>query len=318
MVFKISPNQKPLFSVVIPTLNSAKTIRKSLESVFALNNSQGTIEVLIIDGASTDNTLDIAKEYKTRAITEVGKGRGFAYNRGFKESIGEYVAFLDSDAIAPKDWLKTGLKILERDPAIAVIHFKNIAPDDSTYFQKCVDTLLSKSWGQANGAIYRRSALATINGFNPSLPYLQEDEVKNELLKKDYKIKLVNEPLIFHYPRSNLKSFMGQCIESGIGAKKLATTSKHNNLIGNMLLTTIIALFPFLTILTLIFHTQIGLYVLFSGLLAAIFYSAKLWRSTFTKYRHAQYVFPALLLMWISKLANLIGYITNAKKQTNQ
>ena len=53
---------EPLVSIVIPTLNSAKTIRKTLEPIKLLNYSN--VELIVVDGKSDDGTLDIVKEYK--------------------------------------------------------------------------------------------------------------------------------------------------------------------------------------------------------------------------------------------------------------
>ena len=65
----------PLFSVVIPTLDSARTIRKCLDSAYLLKIPEDcTLEVLIIDGGSADGTIEIAKTYPVRIITELGKG----------------------------------------------------------------------------------------------------------------------------------------------------------------------------------------------------------------------------------------------------
>lgn len=88
-------------SVVLPLYNVEKYIRKCLESIIAQENSGYTIECLIIDDASPDNSMTIVKEiianYHGFAITfrvirhEVNKGLSEARNAGIKASTGDFL-----------------------------------------------------------------------------------------------------------------------------------------------------------------------------------------------------------------------------------
>ena len=89
------------FSIITVTYNSAKTLRDTIESV--LNQSYQNIEYIVVDGQSTDNTLDIIREYypkfKGRMIyvSEPDEGIFDAMNKGIKMASGEAVAILNSD-----------------------------------------------------------------------------------------------------------------------------------------------------------------------------------------------------------------------------
>lgn len=88
----------PLFSIIIPTLNSAKTISVALESI--LQQSFKDFEILIIDGISKDNTLEIARSYldeRAKIFSEKDAGIYFAMNKGIKLASGEWIYFLGSD-----------------------------------------------------------------------------------------------------------------------------------------------------------------------------------------------------------------------------
>ena len=88
----------PLFSIIIPTYNSQKTISFCLESV--LKQSYPHFEILVMDGASTDETLTIARSYKDdriRTYSEKDKGIYDAMNKGIKVSKGDWLIFLGSD-----------------------------------------------------------------------------------------------------------------------------------------------------------------------------------------------------------------------------
>ncbi|MDC7221302.1 MAG: glycosyltransferase family A protein [Spirochaetales bacterium] len=92
----------PLFSVVIPAYNKAPHIQRAIESV--LNQSNKDYELIVIDDASTDNSLsiirDILKEVQNAIVLErdePGPGGYAARNLGIHESRGKWIAFLDAD-----------------------------------------------------------------------------------------------------------------------------------------------------------------------------------------------------------------------------
>jgi cellulose synthase/poly-beta-1,6-N-acetylglucosamine synthase-like glycosyltransferase len=273
------------------------------------NYPKDKLEILIVDSESRDNTLNVVAEYPVRIITESKKGRGAAYNTGFEEARSDYVAYLDSDAVAQADWLKNALQILGQDSSIAVVHFKSLAPVDSSYFQKCVDTLLSKSWGQANAAVYRKTALEKVGGFNRSLPYLQEDEVKIKLLKQGYKIQLAHKPIIQHYPRQDFKSYLIQCIESGIGSLKLFLILKKPYLLMKLLTRALVAIIPIVTTTLFTLYWPYAWILGLGTIVGLLLYATHLWRSTDPRYRLVKYVLPATFLMWLSTLTGLLGYV---------
>jgi succinoglycan biosynthesis protein ExoO len=92
---------KPEVSVVIPTYNSEKYIAQALESIF--NQSYRNLEVILIDDASQDSTVEIANRFDDRRLKIFShpQNRGVSYGRNFgiKQAQGKWIALLDSD-----DW----------------------------------------------------------------------------------------------------------------------------------------------------------------------------------------------------------------------
>lgn len=92
-------------SFIIPSYNSAHTVRRCLDSIYALSLKPSEFEVIFVDDCSTDNTCDIVSEYKSQHpnITLLrqpeNKRQGAARNRGVSVSKGEYICFVDSDDI---------------------------------------------------------------------------------------------------------------------------------------------------------------------------------------------------------------------------
>lgn len=87
----------PKVSVVTPSLNQGKYIERTILSV--LNQDYPNIEYIVMDGGSTDGTLDILKRYEGRLtwISEPDKGQSHAINEGWKMSSGDILAYLNSD-----------------------------------------------------------------------------------------------------------------------------------------------------------------------------------------------------------------------------
>ena len=85
-------------SIVTVTLNSEKTLERTIKSVLGQNYSD--VEYIIIDGGSTDGTLNIIEKYKdkiSKVISEKDNGLYDAMNKGIKLSTGDIVGILNSD-----------------------------------------------------------------------------------------------------------------------------------------------------------------------------------------------------------------------------
>ncbi len=125
--------EKPKVTIVIPTLNSARTLAKCLASI---NNQVylGKVEIIITDGGSNDDTLEIAqrygvKIYRNKLVTgEAGKALGY------KKASGEIIGFIDSDnVLVTNSWLKMIVKPFLDDQEIVAsepISFEYRKKDD--------------------------------------------------------------------------------------------------------------------------------------------------------------------------------------------
>jgi len=91
-------------SFYIPCYNAESSIRECLDSV--INQSYEIDEILVINDASTDKSIDIIKKYPVRIIShKENKGLAVCRNTAFREARNEFVASLDADCVASREWL---------------------------------------------------------------------------------------------------------------------------------------------------------------------------------------------------------------------
>lgn len=117
----LKPALWPTISVVTPTFNSGKTLDYCLKSLQEQDYPQGKIDIILGDGGSTDQTLEIAKKYGARVIPVPKDKQHAEYNRGvaFNEARGELVLILDHDNYLPyPGWLKDMVLPLLENPGM--------------------------------------------------------------------------------------------------------------------------------------------------------------------------------------------------------
>ncbi len=108
----------PEFSVIIPAYNSAATLARALDSVFA--QTWPAHEVIVIDDGSTDNTLQVARGFgdRVRIIHQSNAGVSMARNRGAEAATGDWLAFLDADDWYYPDRLRWHAEWIAHDPGL--------------------------------------------------------------------------------------------------------------------------------------------------------------------------------------------------------
>lgn len=115
----------PRVTVLMPTYNVAPWVEESIRSV--LNQTYHDFELLVVDDASTDQTLDVVRAIRDPRIriASFPNNVGLAdnLNRGLDIIDTELVARMDGDDIAEPDWLETGIRILDTHPEVGICSF---------------------------------------------------------------------------------------------------------------------------------------------------------------------------------------------------
>jgi len=113
----------PLVTIVTPSFNQGQFIEDTILSV--LNQTYKNIQYIIVDGGSTDNTMEVVNKYADRIdiiIHEKDKGQSDAINKGFKLAKGELVGWLNSDDILYPDCVEKIVELYVNKPDGAIYH----------------------------------------------------------------------------------------------------------------------------------------------------------------------------------------------------
>jgi glycosyltransferase involved in cell wall biosynthesis len=174
---------QPIISIVLPTYNGSKYIRKSIES--CLHQSFTDFELIVVNDCSTDDTLSIVQEYakgdaRIRIINnEFNKKLPLSLNAGFEKAQGQYFTWTSDDNFYAPQALKTLYHTMHADSSIDLVYTDYYIIDDN---DKVIGT---RNFGDVNqsfnrwlgsGAcfLYKKEIHWANNGYNPAA-FLIED-----------------------------------------------------------------------------------------------------------------------------------------------
>lgn len=197
-------------SVVLIARNQERTIGLLIESVLRETADLCVREMILVDSASSDRTVEIALEYPIavlglpdRAWLCPAAGR----YAGFASTTGSNVLFLDGDMELCERWLSSALDALSKAPFLAAVAGRVIdaergiaeLPTDPLRPQMFEGEAAWEVPHSAGAAVYRRAALEEVGCFNPYLRSDEEPELALRLRDRGFKILALDQPSVVHY-----------------------------------------------------------------------------------------------------------------------
>jgi len=195
-------------AVVLISKNQAWNMSRLIESVLEETSWIGSKEILLVDSASTDETIKVAKKHSIKIIHLLpNQHLAPAVGRyiGEKHSNSKFILFLDGDMELFPGWLKKGCEFLKNRPEVAVVTGKRIDLP-TTEKHKNDSVINSDTHGDATeisysggAAMYRRSVLNDVGTFNPYLFSDEEPDLCIRIRNAGYKILQLQLPIVYHY-----------------------------------------------------------------------------------------------------------------------
>ena len=230
----------PFVSLIIPTLNEGKYLEQTITSLLSNDYPDSKLEILIIDGLSTDNTLVIAKEFANkfaniRLISNPKIYQSAALNIGIKESKGDFIIRADAHAIYDKNYITSVIDLLQKNV------YQNVGPVQisigNTLIEKAIAKAMNSKIGMGNAkyrldkrevfevksvwlGAWKKETLIKINGFDENLPISEDFDLNYRLRKSGGKIAASNSIKAMYIVRKSLSGLFKQFYKYGFWKMK--------------------------------------------------------------------------------------------------
>ena len=179
------PAGSPTVSIVTPSYNQAEYLEHTIQSV--LGQDYPKIEYILVDGDSTDGSLEIIRKYAGRFawwVSEPDEGQADAINKGFRHASGEVIAWLNSDDLYLPDAVRQAVQALFENPKAGMVYGNAITVDAKG---RPLNQLIFPDWGLEDlvsfrilcqpAVFMRRNVLEQAGWLNPSYHFMLDHQL---------------------------------------------------------------------------------------------------------------------------------------------
>lgn len=227
-----------MLSVVCPIYNEEKYIAKCIDSILAQDYPKDDLEIIFVDGMSTDRTRQIVEEYSQkypfiRLIDNPDRIVPPAMNIGIKASSGDIIIRLDAHAVFPMNYFSELVLYLEKLNADNVGGVCKTLPINDSVTCKSIAWVLSSKFGMGNShfrvgadeirevdtvpfGCFRRTLFDEIGFFDEELTRNQDDEFNGRIIKNGGKIYLLPHLVIEYYARDTVRKVYNMFYQYGL------------------------------------------------------------------------------------------------------
>lgn len=225
----------PCVSIVLPVRNEEKYIKICLDSIIAQKYPKKLLEVVVVDGISTDGTRDIILSYKDKygfikILDNCEKNTITGLNLGIKNAKGDIIVRVDGHVFLEDNYIEQCVRALFQSDAANVGGL--MRPIGKNYIQRAVafatSTIFGIGWGKFHyskkdqyvdtvylGA-FKKSLIEKIGLFDPEMSYSEDNEFNLRIARNGGKILLCHKIKSYYFPRNQLTDWHGNIINMGI------------------------------------------------------------------------------------------------------
>ena len=213
------PDAGPSVAIVTPSYNTGPHLRAAIDSV--LGQDYPGIDYLVLDGGSTDESVDVLKSFGAglRWVSERDRGQSDAITRGFAQTRGEVLGWLNSDDTYAAGAVRAAAEFLARHEDVAMVYGDADFIDASgNFIGPCahVEPVFSprrllhySDFIVQPAAFFRRGAFEAVGGLDPSLNWAMDYDLWLKFAARGYKVAYLPRVLAHYRWLGDCKSAAG-------------------------------------------------------------------------------------------------------------
>jgi glycosyltransferase involved in cell wall biosynthesis len=223
-------NNEPLVSILIPTYNSAKTIKECLEST--KTQTYINLETIVIDNHSSDETRSIAEKYCSQVFV-AGSERSAQMNYGVSRSNGKYILRVDSDMILDKDLVKDCIDLCKEGVQAVVIPVLPHPNGPKNFWVSCrmlEQRMIMDDLVNVAPRFIDRIVFLSVGGYDEKIVAFEDYDLHNRLLKSGCSVVCLQKSALWHLGEpSSLSEIVIRMIKYGKTGSLGQFTKKHGS-----------------------------------------------------------------------------------------
>ncbi len=237
-------------SIIITCFNEERNIRECIGSLVHQKYPKDKYEIIVADGGSKDRTQNIVKEFtqiycNVNLVVETKKGTAAGRNAGIKAAKYDYIAFIDADCEAPRNWLETLVEQFQNvqltDKKVIAVGGTNIPPENAGSFLQAIGVALDSyigSFGSVQGrqfkkpmrvsslsnlnVLYNKQKIIDVGYYDESLVSEAEDaDINFRLYSAGNRFLFIPCSFVWHKMRPTPKTWLANMFRYGKGRARL-------------------------------------------------------------------------------------------------
>lgn len=236
----------PVISVILPVRNEAESLPALLASLAQQDFAARDFEIIVADGRSTDNTMEIVRRFASqspmavRCVENPGIRSGPGRNAGLHAARGEFIIFIDGHCQIPSSrLLRDTVLLFEQTQAECLCRPQPLLAPTQSRFGASVGAVRASTFGHgrdsliydmtasgfvdpaSSGAAYRRGVFTAIGDYDERFDACEDVELNIRLRKRGMKAYTDPRLAVFYEPRASFPSLIKQMMRYGRGRVRL-------------------------------------------------------------------------------------------------
>ena len=231
----VDQSSPPLVSAIMAVRNEERNIEPALTSLLQQKTSGWDIEIIVVDGDSTDTTREIIKriasdDSRIKLTTNIQRKTPYAFNLGIEKARGEYICILGAHNRYAQNYIATCLDELKLHSAAGCSGRVITRPGDDSLQARLVAWTLAHPFGSSSGSmrtisagfadsipypLFRKSTLLDVGIYNTALHRNQDNDLNQRLRARGHKLYITDKTFCEYFVSSDLLSLARYAFKNG-------------------------------------------------------------------------------------------------------